>query len=205
MLHNYPIKSHNVVAHVRKATVGQVTLENSHPFVRELWGRYWVFAHNGDLKDFAPALHGSFKPVGDTDSELAFCWLLQELVKSHAGVPSVGELSLTLAELVPQITRHGTFNFLLSNGQALWAHASTNLHYLVRQYPFSEVHLRDEDVKVDLAELNGPEDRLAIVVTEPLTSNESWTRLAPGELVTFVDGSPMQAALAPRPAMLAAG
>ncbi len=94
---------------------------------------------------------------------------------------------------------------LLSNGQALWAHASTNLHYLVRQYPFSEVHLRDEDVKVDLAELNGPEDRLAIVVTEPLTSNESWTRLAPGELVTFVDGSPMQAALAPRPAMLAAG
>ncbi len=205
MLRSYPIKSHHVVAHVRKATVGQVTLENSHPFVRELWGRYWVFAHNGDLKDFAPALHGSFKPVGDTDSELAFCWLLQELAKSHAGVPSVGELSLTLAELVPQITRHGTFNFLLSNGQALWAHASTNLHYLVRQYPFSEVHLRDEDVKVDLAELNGPEDRLAIVVTEPLTSNESWTRLAPGELVTFVDGSPMQAALAPRPAMLAAG
>ena len=29
MLRNYPIKSHNVVAHVRKATVGAVTLENS--------------------------------------------------------------------------------------------------------------------------------------------------------------------------------
>ncbi len=191
MLRSYPIKSHNVVAHVRKATVGQVTLENSHPFVRELWGRYWVFAHNGDLKDFAPTLHGSFKPVGDTDSEWAFCWLLQEIAKSHAGVPSVGELSLTLAELVPKISRHGTFNFLLSNGQALWTHASTNLHYLVRQFPFSEIHLRDEDVKVDLAELNGPEDRLAIVVTEPLTTNENWIRLPPGELVTFVDGSPM--------------
>jgi len=38
MLKSYPIKSHNVVAHVRKATVGQVTLENTHPFVRELWG-----------------------------------------------------------------------------------------------------------------------------------------------------------------------
>ena len=190
MLRTFPIKSHNVVAHVRKATVGHVTLENSHPFVRELWGRYWVFAHNGDLKDFAPRLHGSFRPVGDTDSELAFCWLLQELAKSHAGVPSVQELTLTLRELLPQITRHGTFNFLLSNGQALWAHASTNLHYLVRQHPFAEVHLRDEDVKVDLAELNGPEDRLAIVVTEPLTTNEHWTRIAPGELVTFVDGCP---------------
>ena len=54
MLRTYPIKSHNVVAHVRKATVGKVTLENCHPFGRELWGRYWVFAHNGDLKDFNP-------------------------------------------------------------------------------------------------------------------------------------------------------
>ena len=78
MLRNYPIKSHNVIAHVRKATVGEVKLENSHPFVRELWGRYWVFAHNGDLKHFAPALHGSFKPVGNTDSEWAFCWLIAE-------------------------------------------------------------------------------------------------------------------------------
>jgi predicted glutamine amidotransferase len=106
MLRTYPIKSHNVVAHVRKATVGAITLENSHPFVRELWGRYWVFAHNGDLKDFAPRLHGSFHPVGNTDSEHAFCWLLQELSKSHAGVPSVEELTLTLRELVPQRSRH---------------------------------------------------------------------------------------------------
>jgi predicted glutamine amidotransferase len=31
--------------------------------VRELWGRYWVFAHNGDLKDFRPRLHSHFRPV----------------------------------------------------------------------------------------------------------------------------------------------
>src|SRR5450830_935068 len=103
MLCSYPIKSHNVVAHVRKATVGEITLGNSHPFVRELWGRYWVFAHNGDLKDFDPPLHGSFQPVGNTDSELAFCWLMQELNKSHANVPSVEELTHTLAELAPKI------------------------------------------------------------------------------------------------------
>ena len=189
MLRSFPIKSHNVVAHVRKATVGAVTLENSHPFVRELWGRYWVFAHNGDLKDFNPTLHGHFRPVGNTDSELAFCWLMQELAKSHMGVPSVQELTLTLRDLVPQIASHGTFNFLLSNGQVLWAHASTKLVYLIRQYPFGEVHLKDEDVRVDLAELNGPQDRLAIVVTEPLTTNEDWKALAPGELMVFVDGA----------------
>jgi predicted glutamine amidotransferase len=39
-----------------------VALENTHPFVRELWGRYWVLAHNGDLKGFSPRLHGAFRP-----------------------------------------------------------------------------------------------------------------------------------------------
>ena len=88
--------SENIVAHIRKATQGRVALENTHPFVRELWGRYWVFAHNGDLKDYAPRLHGAFRPVGDTDSERAFCWLMQELAKSHASVPAIAELSATL-------------------------------------------------------------------------------------------------------------
>ena len=189
MLRSYPIKSHNVVAHVRKATVGAVTLENCHPFVRELWGRYWFFAHNGDLKDFNPPLHGTFRPVGSTDSELAFCWLMQEFNKSHASVPSVEELTKTLAELAPKIARHGTFNFLLSNGQALWAHASTKLYYVLRKHPFSEVRLKDEDISVDLSELNGPEDQQVIVVTEPLTTNETWIAMAPGELRAFVDGS----------------
>ena len=87
------------------------------------------------------------------------------------------------------IARHGTFNFLLSNGQALWAHASTKLHYVLRGHPFRQVHLKDEDVSVNLADLNGPEDRLVIVVTEPLTTDEDWVAMAPGELLVFVDGA----------------
>jgi len=104
---------------------------------------------------------------------------------------SVEELTKTIAELVPRIAKHGTFNFLLSNGQALWAHASTKLHYVLRQHPFTEVRLKDENITVNLAELNGPEDRLAIVVTEPLTTNENWVAMAPGEIKVFVDGSPL--------------
>ncbi|MGH6637783.1 MAG: class II glutamine amidotransferase [Polaromonas sp.] len=189
LIRRYPIKSRNVIAHIRKATQGEVTLENCHPFVRELWGRYWVFAHNGDLKGFHPRLHASFHPVGSTDSELAFCWLMQELAKSHAGVPSVDELTLTLRELVPQIARHGTFNFMLSNGQALWAHASTSLYYVLRQHPFTNATLSDEDVSVNFAEHTSPTDRIAVVVTAPLTTNENWTAFAPGELKVFEDGA----------------
>ncbi|MBX3626202.1 MAG: class II glutamine amidotransferase [Rhizobacter sp.] len=189
MVRRYPIHSANVIAHIRKATQGHVALQNTHPFQRELWGRYWAFAHNGDLKGYAPTLHSAFHPVGDTDSERAFCWLMQELAKAHAGVPSIAELTRTLGELVPRIAAHGTFNFMLSNGQALWAHCSTKLHYLVRQHPFRAARLQDEDMSVDFSQLTTPRDRVAVVVTEPLTADEPWIALQPGELKVFVDGS----------------
>jgi glutamine amidotransferase len=194
LVKHYPIKSGNVIAHIRKATQGRVALENTHPFVRELWGRYWVFAHNGDLKGFAPRLHGAFRPVGNTDSELAFCWLMQELAKAHASVPSVQELSCTLRELLPQPAAHGTFNLLLSNGQALWAHASTHLHWLVRQHPFGAATLADDDLSVDFGALTAPQDRVAVVATEPVTADEPWQAMQRGELRVFVDGAPLACA-----------
>ena len=188
MVRSYPIKSHNIVAHIRKATQGEVTLANTHPFVRELWGRYWVFAHNGNLTDFAPRLHGAFRPVGQTDSERAFCWLMQELAKAHASVPSIAELTRTLRELASTLAAHGTFNFMLSNGQALWAHASTKLYHLLRAHPFATASLHDDDLTVNFADHTSAHDRVAIVVTEPLTRNEPWVAFAPGELRVFVDG-----------------
>lgn len=188
LIQNYPITSRNVVAHIRKATQGAVSLQNCHPFVRELWGRYWVFAHNGDLKAFRPRLHYHFQPVGSTDSEHVFCWIMQELAKSHATVPSIDELTLTIKDLTRHIAPQGTFNCLLSNGEALWAHATTHLHYVERRHPFTEAQLSDEDVRIDFAKETQPSDRVAVVVTAPLTTNEDWTAFHPGELAVFVDG-----------------
>jgi predicted glutamine amidotransferase len=189
LIKRYPIKSKNVIAHIRKATQGQVALENCHPFVRELWGRYWVFAHNGDLKQFQPVLDGAFRPVGDTDSELAFCFLLQQLRARFGDIaPPLAQLRAALAELVSGIATHGAFNMMLSDGSALFAHCSTRLCYVVRQYPFVTAQLSDEDIKVDFSQVTTPDDRVAIIVTEPLTTNERWTEFLPGELKVFVDG-----------------
>jgi len=191
MIRRYPVRSRHIVAHIRQATQGRVALENTHPFMRELWGRYWVFAHNGNLPDFHPKLHASFRPVGDTDSERAFCWLMQELAKHHASVPSVPHLTETLRELAPQLARRGSFNFLLSNGEALWAHGSTRLHYVLRRHPFPAVQLQDEDLTIDFADHTSADDRVAIIVTDPLTRNEDWQPIRPGELLAFVDGQPL--------------
>jgi glutamine amidotransferase len=191
LIKRFPIKSRNVIAHIRKATQGHVALENCHPFVRELWGRYWVFAHNGDLKNFAPPLDGPFRPVGNTDSERAFCYLLQQLRRRFGEVfPGLPALTNAMRELTSEIAAYGSFNMMLSDGSALFAHCATSLYYIVRQYPFAKAELSDEDMSVDFSQVTTPEDRVAIIVTEPLTTNEVWTPFEPGELKVFVDGIP---------------
>jgi predicted glutamine amidotransferase len=66
----------------------------------------------------------------------------------------------------------------------------------VRQYPFVTASLSDEDVSVDFSQVTTPQDRVAIIVTEPLTTNETWTPFAPGELKVFIDGMPLSGAQA---------
>lgn len=189
LVKNYPIKSRNVIAHIRKATFGETLLENCHPFMRELWGRHWIFAHNGHLSHFSPALKGLYQPVGSTDSELAFCYLLEQLRERFGNTaPSVEAIFDTLAELVLPIHEHGTFNFLLSNGQALFAYTTTRLQYVVREWPFKKASLVDMEMEIDFAECTQPEDRVAVIATEPLTDDEQWTPIQSGELLCFQDG-----------------
>ncbi|HOG03486.1 MAG TPA: class II glutamine amidotransferase, partial [Accumulibacter sp.] len=152
LVRSYPIHSKNVIAHIRKATQGGVALENTHPFMRELWGRYWIFAHNGNLPDFSPELDGSFTPVGETDSERAFCWLLQNL-RQRFGSRAPTQVSLfdALHQMTIELGARGACNYLLSNGDCLFAHCSTQLSYIIRQAPFSVAHLRDQDLSIDFS------------------------------------------------------
>jgi predicted glutamine amidotransferase len=79
---NHNLRSHLVIAHTRKATRGTQSYPNAQPFVRELAGRAHLFAHNGDLPGIfkSNAFHADrFNPIGETDSELAFCVLLDEM------------------------------------------------------------------------------------------------------------------------------
>ncbi|NMG05663.1 class II glutamine amidotransferase [Brasilonema sp. UFV-L1] len=188
---NYPIHSTHVIAHIRKATQGKIALENCHPFRRELWGRYWVFAHNGDLKDFHPKDFSFYQPVGNTDSEKAFCLILDRLREYFPqSKPPLEKLYSVLAEITQTLAEHGTFNYLLSDGEHFFAHCSTNLCYIVRQAPFAAAHLIDQDLTVDFSELTTPSDRVAVIATTPLTDNEVWTQIQPGELLIFQDGLP---------------
>ena len=80
---------------------------------------------------------------------------------------------------------------MLSDGSALFAHCSTRLHYIVRQHPFNQARLSDEDLSVDFSTVTTPNDRVAIIVTEPLTTNETWHAFNSGELMLFAEGMPV--------------
>ena len=191
LVRSYPIRSLNVIAHIRKATQGEVRLDNTHPFQRELWGCYWIFAHNGNLFDYTPQLNGRFMPVGSTDSESAFCHILQSLAQQFPdGPPSAEILYAALRSLAIEIGRHGEFNFLLSNGEYLFAHCSSRLAYIVREAPFTVAHLSDHDMSIDFSEYTRPNDRVAVIATLPLTDNETWQQITPGSLLAFRHGAP---------------
>ena len=188
LVQSYPIKSKNVISHIRKATQGIVNLANTHPFQREIWGQYWIFAHNGDLTDLPMVTGDFYRPVGTTDSEQAFCLILAHLRQCFVQAPKLEELSAELADFVPTLAAHGIFNFMLSNGEWLFAHCSTKLHYIIRQAPFAVAHLVDEQVSIDFNEVTTPNDRVAVIATIPLTTNETWQAMNAGEMVYFSDG-----------------
>lgn len=193
----HPIRAATVVAHIRKATQGAVQLSNCHPF-RRLWaGRTWSFAHNGNLLEYEPALPPDLRPRGTTDSERAFGSLIRLLrlrfgdSPNRAGVypeTPVSSLGPVIAEWAAEVAHHGPFNFIFTDGQAVYAHCSTRLHLLQRTHPFGRVKLCDEELSLDLSQANGPDDRMCLVATQPLTVDEPWQAMQPGELIALEQG-----------------
>lgn len=187
---HYAIHSKNIICHIRKANRGRVCLENTHPFLRQLWGLNWCFAHNGQLKGVKKALKGDyFQPVGTTDSEHVFCWLLSMLKSVFPERPkNQAQLWELVDELAKEISQYGVFNFLLSDSKFLYAHCTSKLVWITRRAPFGRAKLVDEDLEVDFHELLSDKDINTVIATQPLTENEVWHVVPKGALLVFQDG-----------------
>jgi len=180
MVQRYLSKSEVVIGHIRHANVGKVSLVNTHPFVRELWGQHWCFAHNGQLADFEPP-KGIYRPVGDTDSERAFCDLLNRIRLDFPDRCPPDNLLPVLLGACVEYRRKGVFNCLLSNGEWLFSFCSTKLAEITRRAPFGPAQLRDAELTVNFHAETTPDDVVTVLATEPLTNNEQWTLHEPGQ------------------------
>ncbi len=190
-LRHCTLRSTNIIGHIRYATEGKVGLANTHPFTRELWGRNWVFAHNGALVNFFPKFE-RFHPVGETDSERAFCWILDRLVERFPGVtpmtlPPWETLWSVLLDLTDELAQYGRLNCLFSYGDFMMVRCSTHLQYIVHKAPFPVVQLVEEKAEVDLGRVYEEDTEVVVIATQPLT-DEAWERVKPGEMIVFSGG-----------------
>jgi glutamine amidotransferase len=187
-LTDFPIKSKLVICHIRQANVGQVSLQNTHPFQREMWGRAWTYAHNGQMPIDQIETPARYQPIGQTDSEKLFCWLMSKLKQSVNENSSFDTIAEHLLPLCNQVNHKGVSNILLSDGEYLYVFCSTKLHWITRKSPFGKAHLCDDDVTLDFSSVTTENDVVTVIATAPLTDNEDWNQMKPGELRVFKEG-----------------
>ncbi len=188
------------ISHIRHATRGPLQLSNTQPFARELGGRKHVFAHNGDLPDIERRVvlpSGSYRPVGQTDSEHAFCVLLARLrpLYMQSCAPSVEARMAVLAAFAAELRLLGPSNFLYADGDALFTHsdrrrqaatsriAPPGLWMLQRYCPPAEPLTSSQ---AGVAIENGERSAL-FVASVPLT-DEAWQPMGEGELLAVRAG-----------------
>ncbi|MEO6986647.1 MAG: class II glutamine amidotransferase [Paralcaligenes sp.] len=200
-IQNHPFRSSLVVSHIRKATQGGLTLANSQPFVRELGGCMHVFAHNGDLGGAllrSSYSLGTYRPVGETDSEYAFCAMLGRLSrlwrKGNLVPPLTARFAL-ITEFAASLRTLGPANFLYADGDALFAHGHKRWHADGIRPP--GLHLLRRTCAggsgafttggLSIASTSDVQD-IALVASVPLTSGEPWRELGEGEIIAISGG-----------------
>jgi glutamine amidotransferase len=194
-LESYPhLRSTFYIAHVRhKTTGGPPTYADTHPFLRELQGRDYVFAHNGTLEGpiwDLPARR--FRPIGTTDSERACCLLLDRIA-DRGGTLEPGDSWPWLYEQLVAMNQWGKLNVLMSDGRHLFAYHDLNGYKGLAYRPLAlsprhPRHLEDADVSIDLVDHEGDAfDRGHVVASRPL-GGSGWRPFAHGELIVFGNG-----------------
>ena len=172
------------------------THHETQPFSRSFAGHDWLFMHNGDLdKARLATLHTDksrfLEPVGSTDSELAFCYLLGKMMETDARKLS-DVAPETLIGWFHQLDALGSADMCLSDGRTVACFYGTNstrkLYYTRHQPPDDAVSFHSESILLDLKD---PRDtyRTAFMVSSSPFDAGSWLTMQPGQLLVVSRGT----------------
>ena len=184
------------MGHIRHATQGEVALRNTQPFQREAGGANHLFAHNGDLNRFIFNTKrfpkGAYTPVGETDSEHAFCVLMARIAAVwQDGRPDPDVRLAVVADFAARLRQLGPANFIYSDGELLFVHSDR------RRQANGEVSAPGlywlEDACGDASgveglelEAHGPVNT-TLIASVPLDQRD-WVPLPEGEVLMFRRG-----------------
>jgi predicted glutamine amidotransferase len=173
-------ESATFVAHVRWASTGGRTVQNTHPFTMD----DRIMAHNGGFGEL-PRLEkqlGSYASLvlGDTDSERYFALITQQ-TDAHGG--DVGAGITAAASWIAMHLPVSSLNTVVTAPGELWAlryPAAHALHILERSAG-PELHVRSATSSMHAPALKDTPS--AVVASEELDGESGWRMLTPGELV----------------------
>lgn len=200
------VSSETVLAHIRNATEGEIDLLNTHPFQ---FGP-WVFAHNGNIKDFknyrGPLLREvspHLRPfiLGETDSELIFFLILTFLSKNHelgalncsysvlenAVKEALDKIISIIGDLCPddQAGDQETYiTFIMTNGKTMVAHqGGKKLFYSTYKNRCSERDRCPSFDRVCEEAVEGGKINHLIFASEPLSGDNIWLPVKLGQVL----------------------
>lgn len=198
-IRDHCLRSNIVIAHVRTATMGARVYHNTQPFIRELGGRMHFFAHNGWLPHiFKKGGFDSaqFTPIGDTDSERAYCGLLERMrrIWRPRQIPAIHERLSVVVAFAEELRALGPANFLYSDGDVLFAHGHRRMQATTSKVePPGLVYLHraclgpeQPSIAAGLS-ISDADQSLALVASVPL-NDEPWTDLGEGEVIAIRNG-----------------
>lgn len=194
------VSSQTVIAHVRKATQGELSVLNCHPFQ---YGR-WVFAHNGDIPSFPERRERLLQHVGaaqrrfilgDTDSEVIFHLILSRMAQdgSLSERRTVAQVTAAVRDALALV--RGLCDTDDEDGRCLLTVMLTDGETLVAAHGGKELFLSthktrcsDRDSCPSLSpECEAPTQQgrvnHCIVSSEPLLGENVWTPLRPGDVI----------------------
>lgn len=185
------------VCHLRGAA-RTIAEQDTQPFSKSYAGRDFVLAHNGDLfADLNVALplgdDPTLEPIGRTDSERAFSWLLTRM--RAAGARKLSQVGWEVLHCwLRELDELGTANFLLTDGVDLCAYRDAEgyngLGWTRGVPPHEHVMIETEDFSIDLEDVHDRGRSFVMVSTRPVGALP-FTEVVPGQLVVFRRGALM--------------
>jgi predicted glutamine amidotransferase len=200
------LASETVIAHIRRATVGRLRAENSHPFLFQ----NWIFAHNGEVSAFDRARPNLMEAIpidlakcihGDTDSEHVFHLFLGELRKRSGDLEATDVDPLHVRDALVETVRIvddavdagaketvdvSPLNFLVSNGSVFAAvRRGKDLFFSTQKKACSDYDACTRATKECLAPLgaDGAINHL-IVSSERISAEDVWEEMPAGSTLT---------------------
>lgn len=179
------VHSDIIIVHVRQGTEAEPAERNSHPF------RYknWLFAHNGKVdKDYLRLLLPKIRKreiQGETDSEIYFYWILQNIVKCGN---AIGGIKKAIHEVAKK--DYTGLNFLLSDGKNLYAFRYSSISkdyyslYILKRDPSDSGPLEflSQETQALLRSKSLKGEKSILVCSERLT-NERWKEINFGNIL----------------------